>query len=76
MFLCLELFHPGKVTSFSHRLVAVPLNLALVPQSVLCSGVECLPVGHGDGLLFSSEMPFLLPGSFCGCGLHLLPGLG
>lgn len=50
MFLCLELFHPGKVTSFSHRLIAVPLNLALVPQSALCSGVECLPVGLGDWL--------------------------
>lgn len=48
MFLCLELFHPGKVTSFSHRLIAVPLNLALVPQSALCSDVECLPVGLGD----------------------------
>lgn len=40
MSLYLELFHPGKVTSFSHRLAAVPLNLALVPQSILCSGVS------------------------------------
>lgn len=45
MFLYLELFHPGKVTSFSHRLAAVPLNLALVPPEHPLQWCECLLSG-------------------------------